>query len=413
MSKPSAGSDGVVFLSPEAPYPLAGGGPVRSASLLEFLSRDLPVHLITFDDSSGLPLSELPQGVVDKLTVVDLPLHSRSKPARLCRNLRRLLQARLPLSDRFGCAAVRGQVERAVEGVRYRLAVVEHFWCASYLPLLRRAAGRVILNLHNVESALHESCARSEGGVKAAAHSVFRRIAERAERELLPAFDLILTASEQDRERVLRLAPSARVSVYPNAIPWAAQPGGAEEEVVAFSGNLEYHPNVTAVKYFLNEVWPSLKRRRPDLRWRLIGRNEAAARRLASGDPRIEFTGQVDNALAELARAKVVVVPLLAGSGTRIKILEAWAAGRAVVSTPVGAEGLPARHGENVWIAATAGQMTGAVCELLENAERRRRLGAAGRRTYEERFCWPAAWKTLEEPLQPLLPAPAAAAVQT
>ena len=170
-----------------------------------------------------------------------------------------------------------------------------------------------------------------------------------------------------------------------------------EEHCIAFSGNLEYHPNVAAVRFFAADVWPQLRERDAELRWRLIGRNEQAVARWVAGDPRIETTGPVDDALAELARVRVVVVPLLAGSGTRVKILEAWAAGRAVVSTRVGAEGLPAVHRENLLLADSPTEILEAVLVLLEDEPLRRRLGEAGRRLVEEQFCWPAAWRGLEQ----------------
>ena len=115
---------------------------------------------------------------------------------------------------------------------------------------------------------------------------------------------------------------------------------------------------------------------------------------MSAGD-RIACTGRVDNALEELARAKVVVVPLLAGSGTRIKILEAWAAGRAVVSTKIGAEGLPAVDGENIRIVDDPATTVKVILDLLSDERQRRRLGEAGRRTYEQSGCWSAAWKEL------------------
>ena len=210
----------------------------------------------------------------------------------------------------------------------------------------------------------------------------------------------------------IQLSPRARVAVYPNALPLSAVPKAEEEEIVAFSGNLEYHPNVNAVRYFQSEVWPLLKAACPGLRWRLIGKNEEAARAMIGEDPQVEFTGPVADAIWELARARVVVVPLLAGSGTRIKILEAWAAGRCVVSTPIGAEGLPARDGENIRIVTGPRRMAEAVLELLGDAAQRERLGRAGRATYETGFCWSAAWKTLETPFDSLLSvSPMAAAI--
>ena len=110
---------------------------------------------------------------------------------------------------------------------------------------------------------------------------------------------------------------------------------------------MEYHPNLTAVRFFRLEIWPRLRDRWPQLVWRLVGKNPKAVQRFTRGDPRIEVVGPVQDAVCELARSRVAVVPLLSGSGTRLKILEAWAAGLPVVSTTLGAEGLPVRDGEN------------------------------------------------------------------
>src|SRR5262249_34161071 len=128
-----------------------------------------------------------------------------------------------------------------------------------------------------------------------------------------------------------------------------------------------------------------------------IGRDPEAVERLVRGDSRVKLTGPVKDAVAEIARAKVSVVPLLSGSGTRFKILEAWAAGRAVVSTSLGAEGLGARHGEHLVLADDPGKFAQAVLALLADADRRRRLGEAGRSLYLEKFTWPAAWRKLEQ----------------
>ena len=397
MTKPSAVSEKAVFLSPEPPYPLAGGGPMRSASLLHFLADRLPVHLITFrDGDSSDPTPFLNSGLAETVTCVPLPHHDKKTLSRIYRNTGRLLRGQLPLTDRFGEAQALRHVETATRDESYSLAVIEHFWCAPYLSVLRPHARRVILDLHNIESALHAACSTSEPWPRKVGHRLFERTARRMEGELLADFDLVLVASEADRGRALEISPAANVAVYPNSIPWAPQPSAKEEDVIAFSGNMEYHPNVTAVRHFRRRVWPLIARKAPSLRWRLIGKNEFAVRSLVADNPRIELTGTVDDAVAELARAKVVVVPLLAGSGTRVKILEAWAAGRAVVSTTIGADGLAAQNGENIRIADEPGEMAEAVLELLNHDLLRKRMGEQGRKTYEAGFSWPAAWKTFE-----------------
>lgn len=413
MSKLSAVTDRALFLSPEPPYPMTGGGPIRSSSLLHFLAHRFPVHLITFiDEYSPNPEPELPRGLVDCITSIHLPHHDKRPLSRACRNTGRVLRGQLPLTDRFGQEPSRRRVELAIAGKRYAAAVIEHFWCARYFELLKRHSDSVILNLHNVESALHEHCARTEPFPHKVGHRFFRRTARKMERELLAEFDLVLVTSEDDRRRVGELCPRARTAVYPNAIPLHEPTREQEEHVVAFSGNLEYHPNVSAVRYFREQIWPGLRAADPGLRWRLIGRNEQCVEAIVAGDNRIERSGPIADSIRELARAKVVVVPLLAGSGTRIKILEAWAAGRAVVSTSIGAEGLDARDGENIRIADDPRSISAAVLELLTNPVERRRLGQAGRSIMERNYSWPAAWRMMEGAWDEMMLAPGLAAIR-
>jgi glycosyltransferase involved in cell wall biosynthesis len=392
MSKLSDGSEWALVLAPEPPYPVAGGGAVRTASLCQFLATRYRLHLVTFG-----AVRNIPEEFAAEVSWVDLPRHSKSWPARAARNASRLWRGVLPLSDRFAEPACRAQVERAIAGRQYRVAVIEHFWCAGYRELVAERSEQVVLDMHNIESDLHARSAATESWSAAWAHRRFTGLARRAERELLPQFHMVLAASEADRQRLRELAPGVRVAVYPNALRLRAPAPAVEEHCIAFSGNLEYHPNVAAIRFFAAEVWPILRERDQELRWRLIGKNEQAVERWVAGDSRIERTGPVDDALAELARVRVVVVPLLAGSGTRVKILEAWAAGRAVVSTRVGAEGLPAVHGENLLVADSPSEILEAVLVLLQDEALRRRLGEAGRRLVEEQFSWPAAWRGLEQ----------------
>jgi glycosyltransferase involved in cell wall biosynthesis len=159
---------------------------------------------------------------------------------------------------------------------------------------------------------------------------------------------------------------------------------------------MEYHPNFTAVRYFRQKIWPGLRERWPRLVWRLVGSNPVAVRRFTEGDARIEVAGSVPDAVRELARSRVAVVPLLSGSGTRLKILEAWAAGLPVVSTTLGAEGLPVKDGETGLVADSAEAFEGAVTRLLTCTDLRRRIGSAGRILLEKEFTWETAWKKLD-----------------
>ena len=126
----------------------------------------------------------------------------------------------------------------------------------------------------------------------------------------------------------------------------------------------------------------------------MIGKRPEFVRAIVKDSPRVQVTGPVDDAVRELAAAQVAVVPIQSGSGTRLKILEAWAARTAVVSTPLGAEGLGA--GDALQLATSAGEFIDTIDTLLTNETDRDRVAAAGRGLYERRFTWPVAWDALE-----------------
>lgn len=341
---------------------------MRSASLLAYLEQKYAVQTIPFT----------------------LRKHSRSTPARSWRNLLRLIRGSPPLFDRF--SGYENQIAGSLHG-RYAVGVVEHFWCASYAPLLRSCCDRLVLDLHNIESRLARTHA---GAARWPASWASRRFAEsyqRLEREWIPRFDVILTASEDDRRRVSH----RDIRVFPNALPEIARPTVSEADAIAFSGNLEYHPNVEAVRWFRTQIWPRIRETVPGVEWRLLGSNPEVVARFTGADPRIHVVGPIDDAVARLAEAKVCVAPLLSGSGTRFKILEAWAAGRAVVSTTLGAEGLGARDGEHLLLADSPQDFARAVLRLWNDPGLRKRLGDAGWYLFRDRFTWPTAWRSLDE----------------
>lgn len=363
MTRPRA-----LFLTPEEPKTGSGGGALRSASLLAYLQGKYAVQTVTFT----------------------LQAHSKNSAARVWRNVIRLARGRPPLFDRY--SGYEKQIAAALRG-RYDAGVVEHFWCASYAGLIRTHCDRLVLDLHNIESELARTHARAARWPASWASQRFAESYRRLEQEWLPRYDVILTASEDDRRRVEH--PDVRV--FPNALPEIARPRVAEGNAIVFSGNLEYHPNIEAVRWFRARIWPRVREEAPAAEWRLVGSNPQAVARFIGGDPRIRVVGPVEDAVAHLAEAKVCIAPLLSGSGTRFKILEAWAAGRAVVSTTLGAEGLDARDGEHLLLADDPDDFADAVLRLWNDAALRNRLGDAGWTHYQDRFTWPAAWRKLDE----------------
>ena len=374
-----------VMICPDAPLPVRGGGPLRSASLVHYLAQRYALDVIVFcEPGAPDPREAFPAGLVRRVSLVHLPANRRDALSRTVRNVARWVRQVPPHEDRF-----RG-FPLPLDG-RYHLALVEHFWCSSYLDQLKPVCERVVLDLHNIESSFYERRAELERGPFAQVLAGFAAQNRRLEAERLPLFDAVLTTSAGDAARI----GHSRKIVYPNAIPERAQPPRASDPAIAFSGNMEFPPNLTAIAWFRDHVWPAVVQRHPEARWRLIGKNPQAAERLLAGVENVQITGPVEDAVAELARCRVAVVPLLSGSGTRLKIIEAWAAGTPVVSTTMGAEGLAATPGQHVVIADEPAAFLDAVCRLFTDSSHAERIGAAGRGLYEEEYTWRAAWSKL------------------
>jgi polysaccharide biosynthesis protein PslH len=414
----------VLMLSPEPPYPLNGGGAFRTASLLHYFARFAQVDLILISESGRPAL--LPPGLVREQKVVPLAHHNRNVVARYIRNARRAVQGVPPLIDRL--AGLSTPIERAISELcskeqlggtpahHYDLGIVEHFWCAPYVDLLAKYCAQTVLNLHNIESMLHQryaGLAVSEPLVRAG-HRRFAAASQKLESALLPRYSAILTASEDDAQLARERAPQARVQVYPNSLPRIVMPQYSEHPRLVFSANFEYHANIDAVRFLVNEIWPAVRnvtrKLHPELRLRLVGRGDQFIRHLLpggrpgnAGAPEatgIEVTGPVEDALPEIAQARIVVAPLRAGSGTRIKILEAWAAARCVVATPLAAEGLDARDEVNIALESDPGRFAARIVRLLDDDAFRQRLAKAGRQTFEDLYSWETAWKSLDLNLQ-------------
>ncbi len=379
-----------LIVCPEAPYPVRGGGSLRTAAMLEYLARRYRLDAIFFAEvGSPDPRPLIPAGLVHDTALIRLPRHSKSAPARLIRNLGRAVRGAPPLEDRFAGFDLAG----ALPGVRWDLCVVEHFWCAGYAAALRPRVDKLVLDLHNIESALHGRYAETAGPL-GPIHRRFSSSAGRLERELLPLFDLVLTASEPDGARVRAYA--RRAEVYPNTVPLRDIVRPAPRHQIVFAGNMEYQPNIEAVRFFGRGVWPRLAAEHAGLEWVLLGRNPDAVRGLVAALPRVRLTGEVEDALPEIAASRVAIAPILSGSGTRLKILEAWMAGTPVVSTVLGAEGLSYQDGEHLIAVDGAARFGAAIGRLLGDPELAARIGQAGRSHCKRRFTWEAGWKALE-----------------
>jgi polysaccharide biosynthesis protein PslH len=222
------------------------------------------------------------------------------------------------------------------------------------------------------------------------------RALQRAERHYVQLADYVLAVSENDRASFAQYADPRRISVIPTGVdteyfqPPAPSGSGLEQpDTMAFTGSMDWMPNEDGVAYFVEKILPLIRRQIPEAAFWAVGRRPPRRiQALASNG--IVVTGTVEDIRPYLAKAALCVVPLRSGSGTRIKIFEAMAMGKAVVSTSMGAEGLPVQHGKNIILADDPADFARQVVDLLRDPPRRQQLGQAARQLVVESYGWPA-----------------------
>jgi glycosyltransferase involved in cell wall biosynthesis len=256
-----------------------------------------------------------------------------------------------------------------------------------------------VLDEHNLE---YEVFRRMSEGERSLPRRAFNRLEharfKRFEQRWWQRVDGCLVTSEREQQVVIKAAPQTPVAIVPNGVDidhFRPAPAGVHDGTVLFNGTLDYRPNVDAARHLVEDVWPLIRRSCPSARLVLVGRADPEeARRLAG--PGIEVTGEVPDVRPYLERAAVVTVPVRIGGGTRFKVLEALAMGKAVVSTTLGSEGIAVRDGEHLLIADDAARFAASLLRLLERPAERESLGAAGRALIERGYSWELAGERMQ-----------------
>jgi glycosyltransferase involved in cell wall biosynthesis len=267
---------------------------------------------------------------------------------------------------RFGSAGVRQKLSDWFQERRFDVAICDFLDAAVNFPADLTIPS--VLFQHNVESEIWRRHSATESNpLKRRMYALeFRKMA-RYERNAVNKFRHVIAVSEHDRRLMETWVEPSRITVVPTGVDLAhyrPDPGSKPGPVVVFVGAMDWEPNVDAMEYFCDEIWPSVTARVPAAKLLIVGRNPGdRVLRLASDS--VQITGRVPSVAEHLRDASVVVVPLRIGGGTRLKIYEAMAAGKAVVSTSVGAEGLDVHHGQDIVLADRQQSFADAVVALL------------------------------------------------
>ena len=369
----------ILFLHKQILFPRDTGGKIRVLNLLQHLAR---WHDVTY--VCNLRQGEealLPQMTALGLRVEAVPGEAspHGSPRFLAGAVANLASPRPYAIDRNYDARLRNRIEQLVRSERYDLVICDTVQMARHTIGLDLPP--TILFQHNVEAQILERHAQvSEGALmRRYMFNQFRKM-EAFEGLCGRHFDHVIAVSRQDAEIFGKRYGWQHVDAIDTAVDtefFEPRPQDEVEGRVMFLGSMDWLPNQDGIRFFCDEVWPEVIRQRPSATFQVVGRNPPPAVRALAERPGIAVTGSVPDVRPYLAQASVVVVPLLVGGGTRLKIYEAMAMARATVSTTIGAEGLPVESGTHFLQADTAAQFAQDIVRLIDDAPQRKRIGDA------------------------------------
>jgi glycosyltransferase involved in cell wall biosynthesis len=393
----------ILVVSAQFPYPPRFGFAMRVYQLARQLATEHDVTLLSYGGPEDAAQAEHLRGEVEVEVV------ARESPSRL---RKRAVQAASIVSPRpfsfreVHTRAMQAAIDRVCAERRFDAIQLESsVLCAFRYP----TDPLLVLDEHNVE---YEVFQRMQEGERSAVRRLYHGLEHvrfrRFEQAWWRRVDACVLTSPREEEIVRREAPLTPTEVVPNGVDterFRPAAGAVQPRTLVFNGLLQYRPNLDAAYWLVDEIWPRIVERCPEARLAIVGRGEAAdLARLAR--PGVEVTGEVPDVRPHLHAAAVVAVPIRMGGGTRLKVVEGLAMGKAMVSTALGCEGIAVRGGEHLLVADAPDAFASQVVELFEDPARAATLGRAGRSLMEDEYSWEIAGTRLRALYDRLTPPP-------
>lgn len=387
----------ILFLTPQLPYPPRQGTAIRNYNLIAQVAARHDVALLSFKRD--------PHARAGPLSRFCRPLATVPPPTRpLSARLRTLLaSSAADMAHRLRSPAFAQALRELLASHVFDILQIEGIELAPYGLLVREWLGArapaLVFDDHNAEYLLQrracETDLRNPRRWPTALYSLvqWRRLA-RFERRVCHQADAVLATSVADAQALRQLLPSLRPVVVPNGVdvaryhPDLPDSLPLEHPAVVFTGKMDYRPNVDAMLWFHQQVWPAVRAHVPEAWLYVVGQSPHPRLRALHHDPHTVLTRYVDDDLPYFGGADVYVAPLRIGGGTRLKVLQAMAAGRALVATRLGVEGIEVVSGQHALLADTPQAFAQAVASLLRDPARGRALGAAARQFVLAHYDW-------------------------
>ena len=387
----------ILFLTPDLPYPPHQGAAIRSFNLIKNLAARYEIHLLSFIQGRNTlnrtsPLSGY------CASIATIPAANRSTKTRA---LSALFSPKPDMALRLPSAQFTNQLRILLRRERFDFVQVEAIEMAQYGLAIKEMSlpspPLVIFDDINAEYMLQRRAFETDVKHPSLWLGAFYSLLQwqklrRYETEACRRMDRVVVVSQADRIALQRLLPSVESAVVPNGVDTSYYlPAHMEKESdtsLVFTGKMDFRPNVDAVLWFGQKVWPLIQQDVPKARFNVVGRDPHPRLRSLRALPGITVTGYVEDIRPHIAEAGVYVVPLRVGGGTRLKVLEAMSMSKAIVSTSLGCEGIDVMPGLDLLIADEPRSFAKKAVSLMQDRERRVELGLAARRLAEARYDW-------------------------
>lgn len=384
----------VCFCTHRLPYPPVAGGRRETYKLVESLGAEgHDVDLVTYaNDPDRVAEMEAAAGCA----VHGVPGLPDRTPGNLLRNL--VSSDPLPVTKADTSAFREAVVERARDADVAHLHALQ----TSFLAADETLPAPTVVRFNNVKYEIYRQFARFTDNPAKAAYAYLQYHKTRAyERSVPAASDLTLTITPEDRERLTGNGADERIDVLPAGVDPSefdllAHEPEPDSAVVTFFGSMDYHPNEDAVLWFVREVLPRLRDRRPDVAFEVVGKDPPRKVRALDERDDVRVTGFVEDLGEHVERADVVVLPIRVGTGVRMKALHAMAMGKPLVSTPLAVQGIAVTDGRHASLAEAPTAFAGAVFDLLDDPDRQARYRRNARELVEREHDWPTITRRLE-----------------
>ncbi|MCJ7497634.1 MAG: glycosyltransferase family 4 protein [candidate division Zixibacteria bacterium] len=384
----------ILFITSQFPFPPDSGWNIRVFNFIRFLSERHRITLLSFYTEKDNPanFSELTKYCSE---IYPLKRSSSYNPLDLVKGM----FTRIPFSIwNYRSRKMEKKAKELFSLKEFDVIQVEDIHMSQYLP--QDCSGLKILDMHNVESEYLERFSEIERDVfKKYYASLTAKKLKSYEVSNSRKFDICLTVSEKDLKTFQLFAKPKSMELIPNGVDLSCfSPAGVEADpsTLLFLGKLDYRPNVDALVYFMEKIWPRLIEKIPEAKFVVVGKDLPENLRNSLKSRNVILKGYVEDIRKVLSGCAVMVVPLRYGGGTRIKILEAFAMEKAVVSTSLGCEGIEVHSGEEILIADTPEFFADSVVEVLTDSNLRDKLGKNGRKLAQEKYNWEKISQKLE-----------------